>query len=92
MISNYSLSSTNAVLLEIQKIAEKRLKLVEIQNLNEFKNVSIIFSDLSQNKMIHITSDMLPFHLETEIMNIIEDSIDQYNKDLSSLNQHLKNL
>jgi len=92
MISNYSLSSTNAVLLEIQKIAEKRLKLVEIQNLNEFKNVSIIFSDLSQNKMIHITSDMLPFHLGTEIMNIIEDSIDQYNKDLSSLNQHLKNL
>jgi hypothetical protein len=92
MIPNYLLSNTNAVLLEIQKIAEKRLKLVEIRNFNELKNVSIICSNLEQNKMIHITSDMLPFQLSNEIMNLIDDSIDQFDKDISSLNQHLKNL
>ena len=35
---------------------------------------------------------MLPFHLPNEIINIIDDSIEQYDKDISSLNQHLKNL
>ena len=92
MIPNYLLSNTNAVLLEIQKIAEKRLKLVEIRNLNQLKNVSIICSDLEQNKIIWITSDMLPFQLSNEVMNLIEDSIEQFDKDISSLNEHLKNL
>ena len=44
------------------------------------------------DEMIWITNDMLPFYLPNEIANILEDSIEQYNKDISSLNQHLKNL
>lgn len=94
MIHYYSLSNTNAVLLEIQKIVRKKEKLVEIYKLTQFRNVSILFTatDKAEVQMIHITNDMLPFHLPNEIVNILEDSIDQYDKDISSLNQHLKNL
>ena len=89
-----SLSNTNAVLLEIQKIVRKKEKLVEIYKLTQFRDVSILFTatDKAEIQMIHITNDMLPFHLPNEIVNILEDSIDQYDKDISSLNQHLKNL
>jgi CO dehydrogenase/acetyl-CoA synthase alpha subunit len=94
MIYYYSLSNTNAVLLEIQKIVRKKEKLVEIYKLTQFRDVSILFTatDKAEIQMIHITNDMLPFHLPNEIVNILEDSIDQYDKDISSLNQHLKNL
>jgi hypothetical protein len=94
MIHYYSLSNTNAVLLEIQKIVRKKEKLVEIYKLTQFRDVSILFTatDKAEIQMIHITNDMLPFHLPNEIVNILEDSIDQYDKDISSLNQHLKNL
>ena len=94
MIHYYSLSNTNAVLLEIQKIVRKKEKLVEIYKLTQFRDVSILFTatDKAKIQMIHITNDMLPFHLPNEIVNILEDSIDQYDKDISSLNQHLKNL
>ena len=94
MIHYYSLSNTNAVLLEIKKIVRKKEKLVEIYKLTQFRDVSILFTatDKAEIQMIHITNDMLPFHLPNEIVNILEDSIDQYDKDISSLNQHLKNL
>jgi len=94
MIHYYSLSNTNAVLLEIQKIVRKKEKLVEIYKLTQFRDVSILFTatNKAEVQMIHITNDMLPFHLPNEIVNILEDSIDQYDKDISSLNQHLKNL
>ena len=94
MIHFNSLSSTNAVLLEIQKIVRKKEKLVEIFKLTQYRDVSILFTatDNAIIKMVHITNDMMPFHLPNEIANILEDSIDQYDKDISSLNQHLKNL
>ena len=94
MIHFNSLSSTNAVLLEIQKIVRKKEKLVEIFKLTQYRNVSILFTatDNAEIKMVHITNDMLPFYLPNEIINIIDDSIEQYDKDISSLNQHLKNL
>ena len=94
MIHFNSLSSTNAVLLEIQKIVRKKDKLVEIFALTQYRDVSILFTatDNTEIKMVHITNDMLPFHLPNEIINIIDDSIEQYDKDISSLNQHLKNL
>jgi hypothetical protein len=90
-----SLSSTNAVLLEIQKIVRKRDLLLEIYQQTPYRNVSILLSITSKDgydKLIWITNDMLPFYLPNEIGNILEDSIDQYNKDIASLNQHLKNL
>lgn len=90
-----SLSSTNAVLLEIQKIVRKRETLEQIYQFTQYRNVAILFSSTNKNgaeQMIWLTNDMLPFHLPNEIANILEDSIDQYNKDISSLNQHLKNL
>lgn len=94
MIHFNSLSSTNAVLLEIQKIVRKKEKLVEIYKFTQYRDVSILFtaSDNAEIKMVHITNDMLPFHLPNEIINIIDDSIEQFDKDISSLNQHLKNL
>jgi len=90
-----SLSSTNAVLLEIQKIVRKKETLEQIYQFTQYRNVAILFSSTNKNgaeQMIWLTNDMLPFHLPNEIANILEDSIDQYNKDISSLNQHLKNL
>lgn len=94
MINYHSLSNTNAVLLEIQKIVLKKDKLVEIYGFTKYRDVSILFtaSDDAEVKMVHITNDMIPFHLPSEIINILEDSIDQYYKDISSLNQHLKTL
>ena len=89
------LSNTNAVLLEIQKIVRKKETLELIYQLTPYRNVAILLSATSKNgveQMIWITNDMLPFHLPNEIANILEDSIEQYNKDISSLNQHLKNL
>ena len=90
-----SLSSTNAVLLEIQKIVRKKETLEQIYQFTQYRNVAILFSSTNKNgaeQMIWLTNDMLPFHLPNEIANILEDSIDQYNKDISSLNQHIKNL
>lgn len=90
-----SLSNTNAVLLEIQKIVRKKEILEQIYQLTPYRNVAILLSATGKNgveQMIWITNDMLPFHLPNEIANILEDSIEQYNKDISSLNQHLKNL
>ena len=90
-----SLSNTNAVLLEIQKIVRKKETLELIYQLTPYRNVSILLSATGKNgveQMIWINNDMMPFHLPNEIANILEDSIDQYNKDISSLNQHLKNL
>jgi hypothetical protein len=90
-----SLSNTNAVLLEIQKIVRKKETLEQIYQFTQYRNVAILFSSTNKNgteQMIWLTNDMLPFHLPNEIANILEDSIDQYNKDISSLNQHLKNL
>lgn len=90
-----SLSNTNAVLLEIQKIVRKKETLELIYQLTPYRNVAILLSATGKNgveQMIWLTNDMLPFHLPNEIANILEDSIDQYNKDISSLNQHLKNL
>ena len=90
-----SLSSTNAVLLEIQKIVRKKETLEQIYQFTQYRNVAILFSSTNKNgaeQMIWLTNDMLPFHLPNEIANILEDSIDQYNKDIASLNQHLKNL
>lgn len=90
-----SLSSTNAVLLEIQKIVKKRDALVQIYQQTPYRNVSIflcVTSKPNYEELISITNDMIPFNLPNEIGNILEDSIDQYNKDIASLNQHLKNL
>ena len=94
MINYHSLSNTNAVLLEIQKIVLKKDKICEIYGFAKYRDVSILFTanNGAEVKMVHITNDMIPFHLPSEIINILEDSIDQYDKDISSLNQHLKNL
>ena len=94
MIHYYSLSNTNAVLLEIQKIVRKKEKLVEIYKLTKLRDVVILFTANNGeiSSVFDITNDMLPFHLQIVIVNILEDSIDQYDKDISSLNQHLKNL
>ena len=51
-----------------------------------------VTSKPNYEELISITNDMIPFNLPNEIGNILEDSIDQFNKDIASLNQHLKNL
>jgi len=89
------LSDARDVLLEIKHLAHKREELLTIRSFTNFQNVSIIFSaSNSRNvaQMICLNSSMLPFHLSNELVNILEDAVDIYSRDISSLNQHLKTL
>ena len=90
-----NLSSVTAVLLEIKRIQSLKNTLETIYGFQNFRNVKILFSCTNKNgaeQMIWLTNDMLPFHLPNEIAIILEDAIEDYDKDLQSLNFHLKNL
>ena len=95
MSEHLHLSSTNAVLLEIQKLVRKRDTLETIARYKNFRNVKILFSandNLGVERMIFITDELLPFLLSNEIKNLLDDAIDDISRDISSLNLHLKTL
>lgn len=90
-----NLSSVTAVLLEIKRIQSLKNTLETIYGFQNFRNVKILFSctnKIGAEQMIWLTNDMLPFHLPNEIAIILEDAIEDYEKDIQSLNFHLKNL
>jgi len=64
MIHFNSLSNTNAVLLEIQKIVRKKEKLVEIFKFTQYRDVSILFTAIekAEIKMLIIIIVIMPFH------------------------------
>jgi len=95
MSEHLHLSSTNAVLLEIQKLVRKRDTLETIARFKNFRNVKILFSandNIGVERMIFITDELLPFLLSNEIKNLLDDAIDDISRDISSLNLHLKTL
>lgn len=83
-------NTTSGVLLEIKKLSNKKENLETIFRYTNFSNVKILFT--ANNQPVIIDAEMLPFHLPTELFNLIEDSIDQYEKDLETLKFHLKNI
>lgn len=89
------LSNAREVLLEIKHLAHKREELLTIRSFTNFQNVSIIFSARNSNnveQMVYINDSMLPFRISNELVNILEDAVDIYSRDISSLNLHLKTL
>ena len=88
---NLNLPRTESgVLLEIKRLSNKKEILETIFNFTKFSNVKILFT--ANDQPVILDADMLPFHLPTEVFNLLEDSIDQYDKDLMTLKFHLKNL
>jgi hypothetical protein len=88
-------TDSRSVLQEIKRLKEKKDHLKLIYSFTHYRNVKILFSTTNQDgveQMIWLTNDMLPFHLPNEIVNIIEDALDEYEKDIQSLSFHLKNL
>jgi hypothetical protein len=79
-----NLSSEFAVLLDIKNIQRKKETLQLIRSFKNVRNVKILFSCTNiENieQMIWLTNDMLPFYLPNEINNILDDAIDQYEKE-----------
>jgi hypothetical protein len=88
-------TDSSSVLHEISRLIKKRDDLKLIYSFTNYRNVKILFSSTNPDKleqMIWLTNEMMPFHLPNEIANLLEDAIDEYEKDIQTLNFHLKNL
>ena len=83
-------NTSSGVLLEIKRLSNKKENLETIFSLTKFSNVKILFT--ANDQPVILDSDLLPFHLPTEVFNLMEDAIEQYEKDLMTLKFHLKNL
>ena len=90
-----NLSNATAVLTEIVRIESKLDLLKNVYSLKPYKNVKILFSGFNEigvEQMIILDASNFPFSLNAELINLIEDSIEDYYRDLSSLKNHLKNI
>lgn len=91
-----NLSSQSALLSEIKKLSESRNSLMAIRSHVNFKNVRIFFNATDPvanfERMICISDLSVPFLLSNEVKNLIEDAIEDYTRDIATLNLHLKNL
>jgi hypothetical protein len=90
-----NLSSETAVLLEIKRLNEKREYLRLLSSLTNYKDCAIIFTashKFEGNTFVSLREENLPFNLANEIKMLIEDAISDYNSDIATLNQHLKNI
>lgn len=88
-------TDSRSVLQEIKRLNEKMDHLKLIYSFTNYRNVKILFSSTNPDgaeEMIWLTNEMLPFHLPNEIANLIEDALDEYEKDIQTLKFHLKNL
>jgi len=90
-----NLSDCTSVLTEIARIQSRLHFLKEITELSPYKNVKILFSGYTKigvEQMLILDQSSLPFDLSVELLNLFNDSIDHYTRDLSSLQNHLKNI
>ena len=81
-------------LLDIMRI-QKRIEVLEqLQTLTNWNNIRIMFEAHKDFKQEFVILDqfIFPFQLEQEFRNLIEDSIEQLNRDLETLKFKLKNL
>ena len=88
-------TNSTSVLHEISRLIKKKDDLKLIYSFTNYRNVKILFSSTNSDgleQMIWLTNEMMPFHLPNEIANLLEDAIDEYEKDIQTLNFHLKNL
>ena len=90
-----TLSDCTSVLTEIARIQTKLHLLKDISEITPYKNVKILFSGINKEgveEMFILDQSNLPFNLTAELLNLFNDSIDHYTRDLSSLQNHLKNI
>lgn len=82
------------VLLDMQRIQQKLSRLEQLQQLKNWQNIRLMFEaqDGFKQEFIILDQYTFPFLLENEIKNLVEDSIEQCNRDIESLKFTLKNL
>ena len=88
-------SNARSVLEEIQRLTKKKDQLITIRSFKNFRNVKVLFSSTNSDgaeQMIWLTNDMIPFQLGNEIENLLDDAVDEFEKDIQTLSLHLKNL
>ena len=81
-------------LLDILRLQKRIYVLEQLQSLKNWNNIRIMFEAHKDFKQEFIILDqfVFPFQLEQEIKNLIEDSIDQLNRDLATLTFKLKSI
>jgi predicted glycosyltransferase len=81
-------------LLELVRLQKKIAVLEQLHLLKNWKNIRIVFEAYKDFKQDFIILDqfVFPFQLEQELKNLIEDSMDQLNRDIETLKFKLKNL
>lgn len=81
-------------LLDIMRIQKRIQVLDQLQSLKNWNNIRIMFEAQKDFKQEFVILDqfVFPFQLEQEFRNLIEDSIEQLNRDLETLKFKLKNL
>lgn len=89
------LTNKNAVLNDIKQLTQKREYLHSLCSLTGYNDCCFLFVNtdktIGTNK-IYLTQENLPFNLEQEIKLLMLDAIEQYDRDIASLNEHLKTL
>jgi hypothetical protein len=81
-------------LLDIMRIQKRIYVLEQLQTLSNWNNIRIMFEANKDFKQEFVILDqfIFPFQLEQELRNLIEDSIEQLNRDLETLKFKMKNL
>jgi len=81
-------------LLDIMRIQKRIYVLEQLQTLSNWNNIRIMFEANKDFKQEFVILDqfIFPFQLEQELRNLIEDSIEQLNRDLETLKFKIKNL
>ena len=81
-------------LLDIMRIQKRIQVLEQLDSLKNWNNIRIMFEAHKEFKQEFVILDqfIFPFQLEQEFRNLIEDSIEQLNRDLETLKFKLKNL
>ena len=81
-------------LLDIMRIQKRIQVLEQLESLKNWNNIRLMFEAHKEFKQEFVILDqfIVPFQLEQEFRNLIEDSIEQLNRDLETLKFKLKNL
>jgi hypothetical protein len=81
-------------LLDILRLQKRIYVLEQLQSLKNWNNIRIMFEACKDFKQEFIILDqfVFPFQLEQELKNLVEDSIDQLNRDLETLSFKLKTI
>lgn len=80
------------ILQAIQRLQVKIATLEQIAKLTDWKNIRLMFTAHFEHKEQFVIVDQynFPYNLETELRTLLSDSIEQYYRDLETLNFQLK--